>query len=144
MSDNHQEITEVVPKPVETPESTPEEQETTNQTEETEQIEQLKKELAERDSSLNSIVSEKLTELPESLQVLMPESLSVSEKLNWIEKAKAATPDQESVKEGTEEILTIGSSGRKVFEDDTVDTEYQKPLSATEKLSGYFSNMFSQ
>lgn len=142
--DNNQEITEVVTESVETPEVTTEVQETTNQTEETEQIKQLKKELAERDSSLSSIITEKLTELPESLQVLMPESLSVSEKLNWIEKAKAVNPQKESVKEETEEALEIGASARKVFEDATVDAEPQKALSPSKKMAAYFSNMFNQ
>lgn len=145
MTDNIQQTTEVSTDGTEVSTVIPEVEEVTNQSAESEQIEQLKKELADKDSSLNSIISDKVKQLPESLQVLLPESLSITDKLVWIEKANAVNSNKETVKE--EPTTSIGSSARQLFETELtelVDTEPHKPLSTTEKMAGYFAKMFNQ
>lgn len=101
-------------------------------------LEQEKK-LAEYESALTSVVNQKLENIPDNIKALMPENLSVSAQLQWIEKAEQAIP-KESQAEATPVISSIGQPT-------PVKTEVEvdlKDLTASQKLQNYFQEFFGK
>ncbi len=97
------------------------------------------KKLAEYESALTSVVNQKLENIPDNIKALMPENLSVSAQLQWIEKAEQAIP-KESKAEATPVISSIGQPT-------PVKTEVEadlKDLTASQKLQNYFQEFFGK
>ena len=97
------------------------------------------KKLAEYESALTSVVNQKLENIPDNIKALMPENLSVSAQLQWIEKAEQAIPKESQV-EPTPVISSIGQPT-------PVKTEVEadlKDLTASQKLQNYFQEFFGK
>lgn len=97
------------------------------------------KKLAEYESVLTSVVNQKLETIPDNIKALMPENLSVSAQLQWIEKAEQAIP-KEAKAEATPVITSIGQPT-------PVKTEVEvdlKDLTASQKLQNYFQEFFGK
>ncbi len=69
----------------ETPATTP-----TTQTPEQLELAQLKADIAKAYADVDEVSKSVLTNIPQGLQALIPETLSPLEKIRWYEKAKAA------------------------------------------------------
>lgn len=98
--------------------------------------------VSDYESALTKIVDQRLTGIPETIKALMPENLSVAEKLTWVEKAEAAIPAKEEKAEEVSQpvIETIGQPT-------PVKTEIEvdlKDLTASQKLSNYFQEFFGK
>lgn len=137
-----QEITDPVVEEVETVESVepaetiaekPVEQEV--QPDYQKEIEALKQEIATKDQSLAFLYEQKVKELPESLQSLVPDGLPVTDRLEWIEKAKQV----ETSKPETEPIVSIG---KPIPVSNANRPESTAPLSPTDKMAGHFREVF--
>lgn len=97
------------------------------------------KKLAEYESVLTSVVNQKLETIPDNIKALMPENLSVSAQLQWIEKAEQAIP-KEAKAEAAPVISSIGQPT-------PVKTEVEvdlKDLTASQKLQNYFQEFFGK
>ncbi len=84
--------------------------------------------------SLEAIVAEKEKEIPDDIKALMPDNISVTDKLDWLTKA-------ETLKNSKTEKAGITEIGKPTpVTQQTVD---QSELSVTQRLSNVFSETFN-
>lgn len=97
--------------------------------------------VSDYEKALTKIVDQRLAGIPETIAALMPENLSVAEKLAWVEKAEVAIPKEENATEEKPKVIeTIGQPT-------PVKTEVEvdlKDLTASQKLSNYFQEFFGK
>ena len=98
--------------------------------------------VADYENALTKIVDQRLTAIPENIAALMPDGLSVADKLAWVEKAEKAIPVKEPEPEQPPApvIETIGQP-TPVAQEVEVDL---KDLTASQKLSNYFQEFFGK
>lgn len=98
--------------------------------------------VADYENALTKIVDQRLTAIPENIAALMPDGLSVADKLAWVEKAEKAIPVKEPEPEQPPApvIETIGQP-TPVTQEVEVDL---KDLTASQKLSNYFQEFFGK
>lgn len=98
--------------------------------------------VADYENALTKIVDQRLTAIPEKIAALMPDGLSVADKLAWVEKAEKAIPVKEPEPEQPPApvIETIGQP-TPVTQEVEVDL---KDLTASQKLSNYFQEFFGK
>ena len=97
--------------------------------------------VAPYEAALNTVIQEKLQNIPEGIAALMPDNLNAVDKLAWIDKAIKAVPVvEEPVKEEKTVIESIGKAT-------PVPTETEqdiKKLSAFQKMSKAFEEQFAK
>ena len=98
--------------------------------------------VADYENALTKIVDQRLTAIPENIAALMPDGLSVADKLAWVEKAEKAIPVKEPEPEQPPApvIETIGQPTPVTQEVEV----YLKDLTASQKLSNYFQEFFGK
>ena len=94
------------------------------------------------EAALSKIVDQRLSVIPETITALMPDNLSVAEKLTWVEKAEVAIPAKEEKAEEPKQpaIETIGQPTPVTT---AVEVD-MKDLTASQKLNNYFQDFFGK
>lgn len=95
--------------------------------------------IAEYETALTAVVTQKLEQLPENIKALMPDNLSVAAQLNWVDKAEKAVPQQEQPVEKP----VIESIGKPTPVPTAPEIDIDK-LTASQKLSNYFQDFFGK
>lgn len=96
------------------------------------------------ETALSKIVDQRLAAIPETITALMPEGLTVAEKLTWVEKAEQAVPAKEEPDTPAETAKPVIES---IGQPTPVQTEVEvdlKDLTASQKLSNYFDEFFGK
>lgn len=90
------------------------------------------------EAALGKIVEQRLEAIPENIKALMPEGLSIADKLTWVEKAEVAAP-----KEDKEQPAVIEAIGRPTPVE--TETEIQpENMTAAQKFQNYFQDFFGK
>jgi len=98
--------------------------------------------VADYENALTKIVDQRLTAIPETIAALMPDGLSVADKLAWVEKAEKAIPVKEPEPEQPPAPV-IEAIGQPTPVTQEVEVDL-KDLTASQKLSNYFQEFFGK
>lgn len=96
------------------------------------------------EAALTKIVDERLTAIPETISALMPDGLSVAEKLAWVEKAEKAVPAKEELAQPAEPAQPVIETIGKATPVETPVEVDMKDLTADQKLSNFFQEFFGK
>lgn len=96
------------------------------------------------EAALTKIVDERLTAIPETISALMPDGLSVAEKLAWVEKAEKAVPTKEEPAQPADPAQPVIETIGKATPVETPVEVDMKDLTADQKLSNFFQEFFGK
>lgn len=97
--------------------------------------------LAVYEATLNKVVKEKLSAIPEGIASLMPDNLTAVEKLDWVEKAAKAVPVKEETVEPEKPVVESIGKPTPVPTEKEIDVT---KLSPSQKMQLFFEEQFNK